>query len=805
MKKFLSLSLLFLTFTTLSFSADLPGVQKNGKWRILGAGGGGTTYGPVVSYHDEKYAVVRSDMVCNFVTYDGGESWRQFNFGMVAECFSFDRNSKNVLYAGSNALYRSEDFGKTWNMVFPDPKKGTFRIHREDHGEQYLTTDDTTFPVAMTDTLINAICIDPSNSNKIYISFASEKGLVYGSIDYGKSWKKIKEADGRILRLWIRPAGVTGKTKLFALGEKGIYAGDNLDFVSGPKDQVVLDGSFGENPGTGKLIFYATCEGSWKDGKYQGGIFVSEDGGSNWLRRAEEIYALNKGVGAGAYPKFFRIAASEKNPETAYAGFEKIKMDDTPGAKREGNFNGIIKTTDSGKTWQVVNAENDGASEKFKDISYVERDTPGSGWNIWSDWPRGIAVSPTNPDYCYFTDCFRVYRTTNGGKTFYQKNSINQGDRRYTSRGIDLTTTYGVHFDPFNKEHLFISYTDMGLFNSFDRGASFYRAIDGIPKDSWANTCYWLEFDPEVKDLVFGVWSATHDLPYIKMWRKRPGMLPNQAGGAAISTDGGKSWTVSNKGMEEAPLTHILLDPKTPAGNRTLYACGFGKGVYKSVDNGKSWELKNNGIQGVNPFAWRMTRNKEGVLYLCVYRKGAEGYFGPAYDGAIYRSVDGAENWEKVKLPNGVNAPRSLTVDPKDSNVLYVSTWGICHVGTFLPDTGGGVFMSTDTGKSWKNIFKEGQHCDEVTVHPDDNKILFVTGMDNEVYRSDDRGVKWYRLPGFTYKQGKRVIVDPANHDMIYVTTFGSSVWYGPAKGDPDAKEDIVNRPPLFPVNKFGY
>jgi len=38
------------------------------------------------------------------------------------------------------------------------------------------------------------------------------------------------------------------------------------------------------------------------------------------------------------------------------------------------------------------------------------------------------------------------------------------------------------------------------------------------------------------------------------------------------------------------------------------------------------------------------------------------------------------------------------------------------------------------------------------------------------------------------------VIPDPLNQDMIYVTTFGGSVWHGPAAGDPTAAEDIVRR-----------
>ena len=37
------------------------------------------------------------------------------------------------------------------------------------------------------------------------------------------------------------------------------------------------------------------------------------------------------------------------------------------------------------------------------------------------------------------------------------------------------------------------------------------------------------------------------------------------------------------------------------------------------------------------------------------------------------------------------------------------------------------------------------------------------------------------------------VIPDPADPSNIYITTFGSSVWHGPAEGDPQSEEDIVS------------
>ncbi len=50
----------------------------------------------------------------------------------------------------------------------------------------------------------------------------------------------------------------------------------------------------------------------------------------------------------------------------------------------------------------------------------------------------------------------------------------------------------------------------------------------------------------------------------------------------------------------------------------------------------------------------------------------------------------------------------------------------------------------------------------------------------------------WKRIGGYNFKWGHRVIPDPFHPDKIYVTTFGGSVWYGPAKGDAKAPEDIA-------------
>ena len=206
-----------------------------------------------------------------------------------------------------------------------------------------------------------------------------------------------------------------------------------------------------------------------------------------------------------------------------------------------------------------------------------------------------MGVAPTDPDFCFVTDYFRTYSTHDGGRSWQQNFTVKKGENAWTTRGLDVTTCYGVHFDPFDANRVFISYTDIGLFRSEDGGQSWISSVEGVPA-GWRNTTYWLQFDPAVKGLLWGAFSGTHDLPRPKMWVR--GDPQYYRGGVGVSTDGGLTWTAAGTGMPQTAVTHLLLDPTSPVGKRTLYACGFGTGLWKSTDNGQTWALKNTGPPG---------------------------------------------------------------------------------------------------------------------------------------------------------------------------------------------------------------
>jgi photosystem II stability/assembly factor-like uncharacterized protein len=763
---------------------------------------------PAISSHDANVVALGCDMTGAYLTGDGGASWRMINFGTVPTAFAFDPASPSTVYAGAGAVYRSDDAGRTWRMVLPDPAKSTVAKIIGDHGDPVLFTDDPAWPGTGRSVSVHAIAVDADDAARVFIAARAADSpipgtpasptLLLGSADGGRTWARVATLGAeRVFAL--RAHGGDRAPRVHALAETGAYEGPgpSLRHVPAPGGARFTSGSFGRDPRSGVVFAYATLPLVAGPEGVAGGVQVSDDGGRTWRPANGALLEAARGIGAGnewgpaegSRPSLGPVAVSARFPHVALVGLRGLHLPGRGGAP----WNGIARTVDGGRTWSVVHAESDRASENLL-ASWIEAraaEDPRSH-SIWFDAPYDLAAAPNDPDVAYATDLFRTYRTVDGGRTWAQVTSEARGGDRWVSRGLDVTTTYDVQHDPHDPRRVFVPTTDIGLFRSEDGGETWTGSTAGIPRD-WRNTTYALAFDPEIPGLVWGAFSGTHDLPRPKMWRRTD---PSRfRGGVGVSTDGGRSWTVSSTGMETAAVTHVLLDPKSPRGRRTLYATAFGRGVYKSTDNGRSWTSKNAGLAPDprnQPFAWRLTLAPDGALYLVVARRSERGRIGDRDDGALYRSTDGAEHWQALTLPAGTNGPNGLTVDPADPQRLYLSAWGVMGREG---DAGGGILLSTDAGASWRAVLTEAQHVYDVTVDPRDPRVLFACGFDQGAFRSADRGLTWARIRGFNFKWGHRVIPDPVDASKIYVSTFGGGVWHGPAKGDPGAAEDVVPPP----------
>jgi photosystem II stability/assembly factor-like uncharacterized protein len=745
-----------------------------GSWKVIGPGGGGTMIAPTISPHDSSLVVEHCDMTGGYVTRDNGDSWHMFNLRGGINVLAFDPAAPSVIYAGNAALWRSSNFGRTWKMLFPNPARNTVEHQLGDHSDYSLTSDDPAYPGGE----ITAIAVAPENSREtgleshehLYLSLAlkGRPSLIVLSQDGGISWSRLATLPGRVLLLTAQDSGqssvliaVSG-TSAWRITRDGTVT--QLTVIPSP-----IHAASAARSGN-SIWIYATGQ--------NGNVYLSQDSGLNWKPVTPQFQQT-----AG---RFEAIAASDLHPEVAYVGFRGLRR----GEGNENLFNGIAKTGDGGQTWKIVFKESNHAAANLTP-SWLEQRASQDNENIWFDTPYSLGVAPTNPDVAYATDLFRTYRTLDGGATWQEMNSRKLSDGSWTSRGLDVTTDYGVQFDPFDSRHIFIDYTDIGLFQSTNGGQSWRSTSDGVP-DSWRNTTYWLAFDPARRGLIWGAFSGKHDLPRPKDWRTTdPSTF---IGGVAVSTDGGNHWTPSNSGLPVDSITHILLDPSSPVGSRTLYVCAFGRGVYKSTDNGRTWTQKNVGIDGDQPFAWRITSSKDGTLYLVVSRRNEGFNHSLSGFGALYRSTDKAEHWQRMDLPAGVTGPTGLEIDPRDPQRLYLTAWG--QEGE-ITDQYGGVYSSDDGGKTWQTLFAKSQHVYDLTIDPRHPDTLYICGFDAAAYRSTDRGAHWQRIEGYDFKWGHRVILDPNNPGMIYVTTYGGGVWHGPSAGAENPPEADQSRVPI--------
>ena len=739
-----------LVFVCLSTSL----AQRPGKFQIIGPGGGGAMFHPLVSPHDANTVLIACDMTGSYITHDGGQTWRMFNLRGVVDFFAFDPQDAKTMYAHATGLWRSNDGGEHWYLVYPSPSAVKGVQLNSDHSDEHILADPDPLDT------ISALAIDPTDSKTLYAAAGKkETPALFVSRDYAKTWTRQVSLPDRPHHIWVDPHSAAGSRTIYLASAEAITVTSGTNMHSFPLPAKASDISLGFSSAQYPTV-YSTSEQ---------GISISTDGGSTWQKSSLP----------GKDAKVRAIATSLHHPEVAYVSYQDLQLDGK-------SWMGVAKTTNSGAAWELVWKEAESPAPNIHDAWITERFGPG-----WGENPLNLTVAEQDPNLAYGTDLGRTMRTTDGGATWSAQYSRKVNDAGWTTTGLDVTNSYGIHFDPFDPKRQFITYTDIGLFRSEDGGVSWTSSTDGVPRD-WLNTTYWVVFDPKVRGRMWSVNSYTHDLPRPKMWRHTA--VSTYKGGVCRSDDGGKTWTKSNDGMDETAATHILLDPTSPENARVLYVAGYGRGVYKSTDGGHTWSLKNQGITQPEPFVWRLARASDGTLYAVVARRSEDGSIGKIGDGALYRSTDAADHWQPVTLPKGTNGPNGLAVDPRSPSRLYLAAWA---KATGQHGDGGGIFLSQDSGKTWKQVLDKDRHIYDVTIDPSNPDILYAAGFESSAWRSTDRGLHWTRIPGFNFKWGQRVIPDPQDHSKVYITTFGGSVWHGSVNGE-DRPLDIAT-PALDP------
>ncbi len=240
--------------------------------------------------------------------------------------------------------------------------------------------------------------------------------------------------------------------------------------------------------------------------------------------------------------------------------------------------------------------------------------------------------------------------------------------------------------------------------------------------------------------------------------------------GVFMSTDGGANWEPSNNGIttrtgesgDAIPVFCLTIDPHDPdtiwVGTQNV------RGIFKSVDGGQTWAEMDNGVQereGITFRGFTVDPRSSDIVYaaaeLSSWVWAGQPRPGREFDmtgGVVYRTTDGGQNWSAIW--RGDNLARYVWIDPRDPDVIYIST-GIFDREAANSDPaagtpgGEGVVRSTDGGQTWQQ-FNNGLnnlYVGTLFMHPENPDVLLAgTGnnqyfVQNGVYLTTDGGETW--------------------------------------------------------------
>jgi photosystem II stability/assembly factor-like uncharacterized protein len=151
-------------------------------------------------------------------------------------------------------------------------------------------------------------------------------------------------------------------------------------------------------------------------------------------------------------------------------------------------------------------------------------------------------------------------------------------------------------------------------------------------------------------------------------------------------------------------------------------------------------------------------------------------------NGGVWRTTDYGRTWKPIFDEQPTGSIGALAVAPSDPNTIYVGS----GEGLQRPDlsTGDGVYKSTDGGKTWRHMgLRDGQQIGAIIVDPRAANRLFVAvlghpyGANEErgVYRSTDGGEHWQKA---LYKDADTGAIalafDPTNAQTIYAAMWAA-------------------------------
>ena len=144
--------------------------------------------------------------------------------------------------------------------------------------------------------------------------------------------------------------------------------------------------------------------------------------------------------------------------------------------------------------------------------------------------------------------------------------------------------------------------------------------------------------------------------------------------------------------------------------------------------------------------------------------------------GGLWKTENAGTTWKPIFDNYGSYSMGCVTLDPQNSNTVWVGTGenvGGRHIGF-----GDGVYVSHDAGKSFTNMgLKGSEHIAKIIVHPKNSNVVFVasqgplwsSGGERGIFKSTDGGKTWSsKLTAGEWTGATDLVIDPKNPQVLY-------------------------------------
>jgi photosystem II stability/assembly factor-like uncharacterized protein len=154
-------------------------------------------------------------------------------------------------------------------------------------------------------------------------------------------------------------------------------------------------------------------------------------------------------------------------------------------------------------------------------------------------------------------------------------------------------------------------------------------------------------------------------------------------------------------------------------------------------------------------------------------------YFGAA-GGGVWKTTDGGRSWENISDGFFGGSIGAVEVAKSDPNEIYVGGGEKTLRGNV--SSGYGIWKTEDAGKTWKSVgLEKSRHVPRIRIHPDNPDIVYAAVLgniykptqDRGIYKTTDGGITW-RKTLFVNEQAGAVdlIMDPNNPRILYASTW---------------------------------